>query len=437
MRPAAAAAALSLLLLATRPTAAQQNGADCIDSPDGCSGGGGGGGSGASAALGRTSDGTPAGRLFATVPFEVVAQSQSKAGYATYRIVGHFGQVPAVGDIYALFGSPGHALVMPPAFQAALPFGVDFGTVPEALLPFDPDAPYDSWLTLGADGPALEPGALRTIGLDFSSWSDSTGLREEDGALTFLHPQHGASGDGDVVLAQLTVRSGVAFAGSFSLQGRCHAVHGPLEGCEGDKSDWVIEDIAFACFSAGSSSCQAVQPPPPPPPSPSPGCTAEKCPLCVRGTWPNCASHDTPCYNYDRNANVDDGTCGRGCMDPLALNYEPRASLPCTGPGQDRQRCSQRGGNCCADPCRYHEGCTMANAVNYVRRAPTPFALSPPYRPTADCRCGQDPEATRNDGSCQFEVERCTSPPFWQPDELPPIHQLNFVIAQEEFDGLL
>ena len=31
----------------------------------------------------------------------------------------------------------------------------------------------------------------------------------------------------------------------------------------------------------------------------------------------------------------------------------------------------------------------------------------------------------------------CASGTFWQPDELPPIHQLNFVIAQEEFDGLL
>ena len=49
-----------------------------------------------------------------------------------------------------------------------------------------PDAEVDSFLTIGMDGPALIPGALSTIGIDFTSWSETTGIRSDNGAVRAL-----------------------------------------------------------------------------------------------------------------------------------------------------------------------------------------------------------------------------------------------------------
>ena len=39
-----------------------------------------------------------------------------------------------------------------------------------------PDSQYDSYLTIGIDGPAQTPGALSSIGLDFDAWSETEGI---------------------------------------------------------------------------------------------------------------------------------------------------------------------------------------------------------------------------------------------------------------------
>ena len=46
-----------------------------------------------------------------------------------------------------------------------------------------PDAEFDSFLTIGMDGPALLPGALSTIGIDFTTWSETNGIRSDNGAV--------------------------------------------------------------------------------------------------------------------------------------------------------------------------------------------------------------------------------------------------------------
>ena len=47
----------------------------------------------------------------------------------------------------------------------------------------NPQAQYDSFLTLGMDGPALTPGALSSVGIDFQSWDESTGIDSANGAV--------------------------------------------------------------------------------------------------------------------------------------------------------------------------------------------------------------------------------------------------------------
>ena len=103
-----------------------------------------------------------------------------------------------------------------------------------------------------------------------------------------------------VVFAQLTVRSGLTFSGSISVQGK---------GSGAD--DWTILGMDFSNVAA--------PPPPPPPPPRITGCTNQ---LAV---------------NYNPRATSDDGSCRLppppppppvyGCMTLMALNYNPQATV--------------------------------------------------------------------------------------------------------------
>ena len=68
-----------------------------------------------------------------------------------------------------------------------------------AFFPMMPDAEFDSFLTIGIDGPALLPGALSTIGVDFTSWSETNGIRTDNGAVRAPDLRH--------VLSQVCSRS--------------------------------------------------------------------------------------------------------------------------------------------------------------------------------------------------------------------------------------
>ena len=57
----------------------------------------------------------------------------------------------ALTNVYALYGTAEHPLIVPPAYQVASPFGADFGGVNPALFAANPTAEYDSWLTIGLD----------------------------------------------------------------------------------------------------------------------------------------------------------------------------------------------------------------------------------------------------------------------------------------------
>ena len=52
-----------------------------------------------------------------------------------------------------------------------------------AFFAINPQAQYDSFLTLGIDGPALTPGALSSVGIDFQSWNEDMGIDSANGAV--------------------------------------------------------------------------------------------------------------------------------------------------------------------------------------------------------------------------------------------------------------
>ena len=49
------------------------------------------------------------------------------------------------------------------AYQAATPFGSNVGPPNPAFYAISPETEFDSFLTIGMDGPALDPGALSSI----------------------------------------------------------------------------------------------------------------------------------------------------------------------------------------------------------------------------------------------------------------------------------
>jgi hypothetical protein len=185
-----------------------------------------------------------------TVSVNVEAVSTGKAGYTTYQVGVRFG--PKARDVYAIFGSTNDPLVLPPAFQVAAPFGSQIGPANAAFIPINPDVEFDSWLTVGIDGPALTPGALSSVGLDLDAWTETAGISAENGAIFFMDPDHGAVTE-PVVFAQLTVRTGTTITGQVSAQGRSSPSNGQAV------DDWEVQAMRFSSAPGG-----AQQPPPPP-----------------------------------------------------------------------------------------------------------------------------------------------------------------------------
>ena len=166
------------------------------------------------------------------------------SGYTTIRLKCELPDGAA--NVYAIAGTPETSMRFPPAFQVPAPFGSDFGPTNAALISFNADAEFDSFVTIGMEGPALQSGALSSIGIDFSVWSERVGIETDDGAVFFMDPEHGklqdhrrdwlrcsvisaitlragAPAGGAVGFAQLTVTNAAYAAGgraSADLQGR-------------------------------------------------------------------------------------------------------------------------------------------------------------------------------------------------------------------------
>ena len=183
---------------------------------------------------------------------EVVA-ADGVSGYTTIQLKCELPDGAA--NVYAMSGVPGAVMSLPPAFQVPAPFGSDVGPTNAAFFSFNPDAEFDSYVTIGLEGPATTAGALSSIGIDFSGWSESAGIETDDGAVFFMDPTHGklqnseslgcvadhpisaaitlrtgAPAGGALVFAQLTVTNG-----AFARGGRASAV---LQGRSVRGEDW-------------------------------------------------------------------------------------------------------------------------------------------------------------------------------------------------------
>ena len=179
---------------------------------------------------------------------EVVA-ADGVSGYTTIQLKCELPDGAA--NVYAMAGTPETSMRFPPAFQVPAPFGSNVGPTNAAFIAVNADVAFDSYVTIGLEGPATTAGALSSIGIDFNGWSESAGIETDDGAVFFMNPEQGklqahcrdwlrcvaeehlrisaitlrtgAPAGGALVFAQLTLANAAYAAGgraSADLQGR-------------------------------------------------------------------------------------------------------------------------------------------------------------------------------------------------------------------------
>ena len=142
-------------------------------------------------------------------------------------------------------------MVVPPAFQVAPPFGAHLGGVNPVLAAVMPAADQDSWLTVSLEA-GNDAGALASIGMDLTLWTDNDGLTVSDGAVFFLDPTSAplpdANNNNSTLIAQLTVATGSRFLLACNAQGRAARAGDP---------DWATTGLYFTYGSAWVGNCWA------------------------------------------------------------------------------------------------------------------------------------------------------------------------------------
>ena len=124
----------------------------------------------------------------------------------------------SAANVFTIYGDEGSAMSFPPAYQADASLGgASVGGVSPAFVKPEAGMKPDSWLTVGiTDGDTA--GALGNVGLDWDGWGPSSGLYTDNGAVFWMAPDQAPGGT--VVVAQLTVPTGVDFTVTLNAEGR-------------------------------------------------------------------------------------------------------------------------------------------------------------------------------------------------------------------------
>jgi hypothetical protein len=166
-------------------------------------------------------------------PMMEVTAIDGVPGHTTYRLKVLLGGTAA--NCYVIYGAQWGGeptmgvdvfLQIPPAYQAAKPFGADIGGVSPQLFSFVPDAEFDSWLTVAeADGNLQE--LVSTIGIDFTQWTDKDALETGNGAVFWMDPDKAPAAPGPRI-GHAAVVENQPFVSGLRMQGSRGFLAGPL-----------------------------------------------------------------------------------------------------------------------------------------------------------------------------------------------------------------
>ena len=164
------------------------------------------------------------------------------SGYSTYRL-SLIVKNPIVQNIYAIYGDDENSpkpMIIPPAYQSVINFNSNIGGVLPAIINIDSDAQYDSWLTIGiTDGNSNNE--VMTVGIDFSTWSETSGIHTTNGAVFTIDPEINIIDSDEYIIAQITIPNDRSAELTLNAQGRkeCNS------NCNKDNRAWKQEGIIF------------------------------------------------------------------------------------------------------------------------------------------------------------------------------------------------
>jgi len=142
-------------------------------------------------------------------------------GYTTYRLSIIIKPDMNVKNIYALYGNRNDNSItyLPPAYQSISQTNNNIGGVEPFIISLNPESNYDSWLTIGiTDGDTNNK--LSTIGIDFSSWTSTSGLTIDNGAVFIMDPEIDIIEGNEYIIGQISVRTGTEFVAIVNVQGK-------------------------------------------------------------------------------------------------------------------------------------------------------------------------------------------------------------------------
>ena len=163
-------------------------------------------------------------------------------GHTTYRLSIEINDQINIKNIYALFGDSkdnpaGYPLIVPPAYQGNSIFSSNLGGVSPDLVQINYLSEYDSWLTIGiTDGD--QNNKLSSVGVDFSLWTDTTGLTITNGAIFLLDPNEEFIYGNKYVVGQITIPTGSIEKVYMNIQGQTFS---DIQG----HNTWTEENIEF------------------------------------------------------------------------------------------------------------------------------------------------------------------------------------------------
>merc|ERR1712166_496402 len=220
------------------------------------------------------------------VPF-LTKMSQSNSGMDTYRF-GVTLKDEAV-NLYTILGTSKGAMQIPAAWQRKT-FGKNFGGVNQDIVSIFSDAGYDSWLTVGiTGGDSLNELASAGLKDSLKAWSPASGgfgkgITNKDCGIFWMNPaKTTATAAGQIVLGQLTIKTGVSPQWQMGMRGKtasgntwdednvnwsssllrdrdCAGVFGgcAVVDCAGVCGGAAVVDCAGVCGGAAVADCAGV-----------------------------------------------------------------------------------------------------------------------------------------------------------------------------------